>query len=725
MKRVAIIGGGISGLCAARRLALDGKVDVQLYEGGDRLGGVIRSAQSDGYLLEWAANAFLPEPDGAIELAGELGVELAPAADAAKRRWVYVDGASRPVPMNPLEAVRTDLMTTRGKLRMLVEPIARRPESDDETVAEFARRRLGPEAARKMISPFVTGVFAGDAELLSLRAAFPVLAELDDRGGLVRGMISRLRERKRQAEGERKQRLARRITAPVHGVESIVTAVAAELGDRAHTGARVSRIVGDAGSGVTIDIDGHGTQSFDAAVLAIPTHSSAELLAPSCAELADTLRDIPYVSVAIVHMGYPRDQVAHALDGFGVIVAKGESGLRVLGVVLESVLWPNRAPDDQVLFRCIYGGQRDPAAVAESDDALVSQAQHDLGILFGVDGEPVHHHVARQRDAIAQYTVGHLDRVARAESLAEPMGLVLAGSGFHGVSVNKCVADAGRVAQRVYQLLSLAVFCSILATAACSGKNGDKDRGDQAPAPRAHVSDAAAADAAQPTPHPIKTSSYTVVPLSDSNSGTVDVSVGWLDAPAALRASPGTTRCKTRRRPPVSVHTDGGVADVVVSLRGVTRGKAKPAPKTAELAQRDCQLSPPVVKVSGGALVLVNDDDRRHDLVVETLTGDKIADIPLPVLGRRYRLVTKKPGLLRVRDNADPANVAYVVVPPHPYVGITDAQGKVALSRVPAGTYQVEAWQRPLAAGKPPRRVVASVTVKPGADQKVELSLAR
>ncbi len=725
MKRVAVIGGGVSGLCAARKLVGDGRVDVQLFEGGDRLGGVIRSSTEHGYLFEWAANAFLPAPDGAVALAAELDVPMEPAAAAAKKRWVFVDGAPRQVPTNPMDAIRTDILSVAGKLRLLAEPFQRRTHSDDETVAEFARRRLGAEAERKLVSPFVTGVFAGDSELLSLRAAFPMLAELDARGGLVRGMVGKLRDarqqRKANAGGPKRQRP--RLTAPVAGAQALIDAVAAQIGDRAHTSARVDRLE-RAGDQVIVGVDGRDDERFDAVVLATPAAVSARLLAPSDAALADTLTQIPYVSVAITHVGFDRRQISHPLDGFGVIVAKGEPGVRVLGVVLESVLWANRAPQDSVLVRCIYGGQRDPGAIDESDDTLLGHARDDLRILLGIDCEPTHHHVARQRNAIAQYTVGHSERVADAERRAEPLGVVLAGSAYHGVSVNKCVADADRVASRVYQLLNLAVLCLLVLVAACSGKSQDKPEQRAKPSPTV-------IDAAKPSAKDAATTvaptTYQSVTMTASNSGTLKVTVDWLDAPAKLRASPGRTRCKTPRRPPVTVHTNGGVRDIVVSVVGVARGKKLAAAGTTELAMRNCELSPPVVKLDrvGATLSIVNDDDRRHSLVVERLGGDKLADIPLPVAGRRYELVAKKPGILRVRDTADEHNVAYVIVPAHPYVAVSGDTGQVELGQVPAGSYKLEAWQRPLAARLPPKKLVASIDVVAGGTKTLQLSLAK
>jgi len=730
VKRVAVIGGGVSGLCAARQLMREDKVDVQLYEASDRLGGVIRSSEQDGFLYEWAANAFLPAPDGALALAAELGVPVAEAEPAAKKRWVYVDGKCRQVPTNPVDALTTDLLSLGGKLRLLAEPFRGSAIAADETVAEFARRRLGPEASRRVIAPFVTGVFAGDAELLSLRSAFPMLAELDAGGGLVRGMIGRMRQARRErVPGEKRTR--HRMAAPVGGVQALVDAVAAELAERGHVNSRVLGVE-RRGEQTVVDIEGVGEQSFDAVVLATPAPASAALLQPMSAELAETLRGIPYVSVAIAHLGFDRAGFAHPADGFGVIVAKGEPGVRVLGVVFESVLWSNRAPADSLLVRCIHGGHRDPSAVDDSDDELVARSGRDLRRILGIDTKPTHHHVARQRNAIAQYTVGHADRVARAERLAEPNGIVLAGAAYHGVSVNKCVADASRVSASVYRLLQLGMVCLLFVVMACGSKSSSesKDKPVSSTVIDAAAAAAVAIDASVAT--------YSVKPATPNNSGKLTVTVDWLKAPAKVRASPGRTRCLTPFRSPVSVHTNGGVRDVVVSVLGVKGGKqvtkrgarGKGTKNSAgavptEMVVRNCELSPAIVKLPrlGATLAIINEDERRHDLAVEKLTGDKWADIPLAVVGRRYELVFREAGIFRVRDLADDANVAYVVVPAHAYVEITGADGTVELAGLPVGSYKVQAWRRPLAANKAPKLVVASIDVVAGSEHELRLSL--
>jgi oxygen-dependent protoporphyrinogen oxidase len=442
--KVAVVGGGIAGLTAALRLVQAG-VEVEVLEAAAP-GGVVGTRRSAGYLHEHAANGFLAAPDGATALCDELGVELVAAAKAARRRWIYIDGALRALPAGPLELVRTDLLTWRGKLALLREPL--RPARDvdaqgDESVHAFAARRFGPEVARAIVAPYVTGVFAADAHDVSLAAGFPRLAAFDRAGGVVRGMVRALRTRSREPADRRG------LHAPRAGMGALVDALVHALRGGI-TGATVRRVApspGPLGPGVVVE-HAAGSRRYDAAVLATPARIAAELIASSVPELRP-IASIERAPAALVFLGFAAaDAGAVARDGFGLLVAQGEE-LRVLGIVFESTVWPDRAPADHVLLRCIYGGARDPSATALDDAALIAQARADVGAALGVRAAPVHTAVVRVPHGIAQYPVGHKDRVATLDSLAGQHRLVLAGADYHGVSINEVIADARRVVHEV------------------------------------------------------------------------------------------------------------------------------------------------------------------------------------------------------------------------------------------------------------------------------------
>ncbi len=456
--RIAIVGGGIGGLAAARALVAAGH-DAHVLEAADAVGGVLGTSRVDGFVREHAASSFLGGPPrGARALCHELGVHVEKASPRAKRRWIYIDGKLRALPSNPVELVRSDLLTWRGKLALLREPFApQHAAGDDESVHAFAARRLGPEAARAIVAPFVTGVFAADAHDISLAAGFPRLAALDARGGIVRGTLGqaargiagKLLRRVGSsgsagsgANGLSPKRVARErgMFAPIGGLGALIDALAVSLGERVVTGRRVHAIAGDA-RGVTID-----GERWDGCVLAVPATIAAELVGGQLAAKLATLERAP---VAIVFLGIADGAVPSARDGFGFLVALGED-LRVLGVVFESTVWPDRAPDGKTLLRCIFGGSRDPGAFALSDAELIDRATRDVARAFG-GGElaPSHASVVRWPRGIAQYRIGHHERVRAAVAAARSLRIALAGADYRGAGINDLCADADTIVAEV------------------------------------------------------------------------------------------------------------------------------------------------------------------------------------------------------------------------------------------------------------------------------------
>lgn len=440
--RICVIGGGLGGLAAARALVAAGH-DPHVLEARSRPGGVLSTTSTDGYVREHAASSFLGSPTrGARALCEQLGVPVDAASPRAKRRWVFLDGKLRAFPRNPIEMVRTDLLTWRGKLDLLREPLRPARPAGDESVHAFAARRFGPEAARAIVAPFVTGIFAADAHDVSLEAGFPKLADLDAGGGLVRGFAAQAAKAAfRRFAGEKKVKTPSGLYAPHGGLGSLVDAVARELGPRVRLNSPVTRITTEAGG---VHVDG---ERWDAVVLAVPAEDAVPLVAP-LPELASRLRAFHRAPTQIVYLGYPEAAVPAAVDGFGFLVAHGED-LRVLGVVFESVVWPGRAPAGHVLLRCIFGGGRDPATSALDDAALIAHARRDLGVVLGATGEPSHASVVRWTRGVAQYQVGHRDLVRAAVSAARTHRIALAGADYRGPGVNDLCADADVIVEEV------------------------------------------------------------------------------------------------------------------------------------------------------------------------------------------------------------------------------------------------------------------------------------
>lgn len=440
---IAVIGGGLGGLVAARALVRTG-FDVQLLEAAPRTGGVIATSAVDGYRREHAASSFLGGPsNGAYALCSELGVALEKASPRARARWIFLDGALRALPRSPVGLVTSDLLTWRGKLDLLREPFRKAGGGEEESMHAFAARRFGAEAARAILAPFVTGVYAADAHDISLQAGFPRLAMLDANGGMLRGMIGQgLRGLGGRLRGIKQARTPRGMWAPKGGLGAMIAALTAELGDRVVVSRRVSRIEPDApgrGSPSGVRIDG---ELWDGAVLAVPAEDAASFVAMP--DLAHRLAAFHRAPTAQVYLGYPSAAVPRAADGFGALVARGED-VRVLGVVFESTVWPDRAPDGHVLLRCIFGGGRDREAMQLDDAALIAQAVRDIGVVLGATAPPSHTSVVRWQRGVAQYTLGHRDRVRDATALARGHRIVLAGADYRGAGVNDLCADGASV----------------------------------------------------------------------------------------------------------------------------------------------------------------------------------------------------------------------------------------------------------------------------------------
>jgi len=456
MKRVVVVGGGIAGLATAHALGRrDADLDVVVLESAPRCGGNIRSEWLEGYLCEWGPNGFLDSVPETLALVRDLGLEgrVQKANHAARRRFIFRDGRLHTVPTGPGAFLATGLLSWPGKLRVAAEPFAGPRPEGDETIHEFAARRIGKEAAEIMVGSMVSGVFAGDAHALSLRAAFPKMWQMEtDHGGLFRALFARMRE-KRVKRGDAVGSPLGTLTSFRDGTEELVRAAAASLGDRLRLGTRVSGLV-RAGSGWRIEVEGDTPVEADAVVLASPPWVSARIVASLDDALAAELAAIPGAGLAVVALGYAGGDLARPLDGFGFLAPRGH-GVRSLGVLWDSSMYPGRAPAGHALVRVMIGGAHDLAAVELEESELLDVVRRDLRTTMGLTADPVFVRVFRHPRGIPQYVVGHLDRLARIEArLARQPGLFVTGNGYRGVAINACVAESGPLAERVLAVLA-------------------------------------------------------------------------------------------------------------------------------------------------------------------------------------------------------------------------------------------------------------------------------
>ncbi|MBS1215386.1 MAG: protoporphyrinogen oxidase [Proteobacteria bacterium] len=448
---VIVAGAGISGLTTAWELHRGGH-RVLVLEAQSRPGGAIGTTREAGALVESGPNSMLETSPLIAKLVGEVGLagERVEANPAAKKRFILRGGRLIPVPTSPGAFFSTPLFSAGTKLGLLREPfIPRHSGASDETVAGFVRRRLGPEFLDYAINPFVAGVYAGDPERLSVKAAFPRLDDLEAKyGSLIRGAILGARERKRNPE---KSKQTAAMMSFRDGMQSLTDAIAGRL-PAVETGTRIVAYRREADGTFVVSVEGAaGVRELHARalVLAMPADATAAMVERHSRDAAETLRSVPYPPVASVVMVFGRDRVAHPLDGFGFLVPEKEKR-RILGTIFSSTLFENRAPADRVVLTTFVGGTRQPELAMQDDASIVATVKAELGQLIGASGDPVAVRVSRWARAIPQYNVGHLDRVARVERLAsEQPGLFFCANWRGGISVGDCIKSAYASAERI------------------------------------------------------------------------------------------------------------------------------------------------------------------------------------------------------------------------------------------------------------------------------------
>ena len=455
--QILIIGGGISGLACAWRLKQLG-VPVLLLERSNRLGGVIETIEQEGFRFDLGPQSFT-NAQPVSELIDELGLrsELV-QADPSAPRYILKNGRLVPAPLSPPQLLLTPLMGVRTKLRILSEPFRRtHPPEADESVAAFTRRKFGADLLENLVAPFVSGVWAGDPEKLSLASSFPSIRQLEERyGSVIRGQI----KQRRESGGKRPSLCNFR-----RGLKTLVNELAGRLGDSALTGAEVATIRRSTGGNAqTVEVTykvGGATEfaNLRAVVVATQADQTARMLNGIAPGFGELLGQIEYAGVAQVSAGYAREQINYwnaetGLVGFGFLVPHGER-LRLLGTVWNSSLFPERAPHGMASFTSFLGGMTDPEILSKSPDEIAAIAHSELAQVLGITGEPVTQHVTRWERALPQYNIGYQRITAALQNLcAKTPGIFLAGNYFAGPAIGACIEHANGVAR------NLARFCS-------------------------------------------------------------------------------------------------------------------------------------------------------------------------------------------------------------------------------------------------------------------------
>ena len=470
---VAVVGGGITGLAAAHAAIAAGRrrgraVSVTVLEGSARLGGNLVTERVDGFLLDAGPDSWVASKPQATALALELGLggELVGTNPATRRYYVAWGSELHPVPEGLVLGVptrvaplaRTRLFTWRGKLRMALEPFVqtrRYGDDEDESIADFARRRLGREAAERLVAPLLGGISAGDASVLSIRAAFPQLVAMErDHGSLVRGMLAAQRARARAAAGKAAGGAGGSAFVSLRGgLGTLVDALVARLrseGADVRSSARVVGVTREGSARYAVHVEGGQPVAADAVIVAAPAYGAARLVASLDPAAAAALGEVGYASTATVFLAYRTTDLARPLDGVGFVVP-ASLGRPILAGTWVSSKWDDRAPAGYALIRAFFGGAAGEDVLAGSDGDLATLARGELGALMGLRAEPLWARVYRWDRASAQMRVGHLGAMRRLRALLEASapGLVVAGGGYDGVGIPDCIRQGQDAAERV------------------------------------------------------------------------------------------------------------------------------------------------------------------------------------------------------------------------------------------------------------------------------------
>jgi len=457
MNTVAIVGGGITGLTAAFKLSRQ-NIPVTIYEAGDRVGGPVQTLKENGYLSEYGPNTILETSPKIASLICDLGLEhrRIDSNPAMNKNYVLREGKLRALPLSTGRFATSTLFSIQAKLRISCEPFIRsQPKSEDESLADFVRRRLGHEFFDYAIDPFVTGVYAGNPEDLSVRYAFPKLKALEDKyGSIILGAILGARERRKRATKERYK--AKKFSFD-DGLQVLPDTFRTRLHDAISLRSRVVSLrQAAAGWEVTVSVRGQEEKRLHSAViLAAPAHHIAQIQVEAEQPVnLQQLKGIVHPPVARITMGFRREDVTSSLNGFGFLAPKSEN-LNILGTTFSSSIFADRAPKGHVLLTTFIGGCRQPDLALEPAEKLFDFTLRDLQFVLGVRGKPTYLHHWLFRQAIPQYNVGYkqyLDFMTATENRLP--GLYFAGSYRDGISVGNCIVSGCDIVDRITPYLA-------------------------------------------------------------------------------------------------------------------------------------------------------------------------------------------------------------------------------------------------------------------------------
>lgn len=429
-KSVAVLGGGISGLSTAYALQQKG-VDVSVYEHAGEAGGVISTVRENGWQTESGPNSLLLKSNNIRSLLEELGLgpQIQEANPIARKRFIVKNEQPVALPLSVWDAIKSNLISFGGKLRLLGEPFVKAGRTEDESIASFFRRRIGQELVDYGINPFVSGVYAGDPEQLSIKHTFGSLFKMEQsHGSMFKGMLAKRNE----------SSVSRALISFRDGMQTLPDRLAEHLGESLNLNYTVEQIEpkDDRWSVRGNTKSGDQQKMHDVIISTLPVYLLPNIIADRQLETkVQKLKQITYVPLSVLHLGFQKEEVTHPLDGFGMLIPKKEN-YNLLGALFPSTLFPNRAPSGHVLLTCFIGGARHPELADYPQEELIALALNDLDSLLGIHAKPVFTRHTFWENAIPQYHTGFdrylsiMDEIERAAP-----GLFLFGNYRGGVSV--------------------------------------------------------------------------------------------------------------------------------------------------------------------------------------------------------------------------------------------------------------------------------------------------
>lgn len=443
---VVIVGGGISGLSLAYYLKKGSpSLDIKILEAEARAGGKIVTENVSGFLCEGGVNGFLSNRPYTISLAAELNLEPLRGSEESKIRYILVDGKLTRVPDNPLKFFLSPLLSLKGKVRMLGEYFVKPVEEDfDESVESFVSRRVGREFYEKLIDAMATGIYAGDPSKMSMKSCFPKVYYLEKKyGGLIKGFLAIKREKK-----DVKAQPAASLLSFSEGMAQLVRTLENNLSSNIAKGKRVLGIT-KLNSRYVLNLSDGQTFEAERVILACPAYESAKILNDLNKNISELLLSIPYPPLSVVALAFKEEKIGFGTSLYGFLIPHRERR-KILGTLFDSSIFTNRAPEGYCLLRTMIGGRRAPELAELGDSELIDLTLSELRELISVRGEPEFFKIFRWQRAIPQYEIGHEERLRKIEEILSKFpGLYLTGNAYRGVSVNDCIENSLKLAERI------------------------------------------------------------------------------------------------------------------------------------------------------------------------------------------------------------------------------------------------------------------------------------